>query len=439
MILTKKQTQALDVLEDNTTKELVFGGGAGSAKSFLGAYWLLKMCLKYPETRWLMGRKKLKTLKETTLNSFLEVAKLQGVLIGVHFNINHQSNTIKFFNGSEILMKDLAYYPADPNFDELGSLEITGAFVDECNQLTELAWQIVKSRIRYKLDEFGLIPKIFGTCNPSKNFVYKEFYKKQKENKIELSKRFIQALVTDNPYISEHYIANLNSLPKASKERLLYGNWETDDDPNSLIQYDNILNLFENTHIVDLKTKRYITCDVARMGSDKAVIMVWQGLEVIEVLTFDVSKITQLTTTITALKNKYGVPNSHIIADEDGVGGGLVDNLKIKGFINNSKALNDEQYQNLKTQCYYKLAEVIERNEMYISAEISTMQREAITEELEQVKSTDSDEAKLKIVNKAEVKQLIGRSPDYSDALMMRMYFELAPKLSTLSQRFVRR
>lgn len=431
MVLTKKQTIALDKLEDKTTKEIIFGGGAGSAKSIIGCYWLLKMCLKYPETRWLMGRKKLKTLKETTLNSFLEVCKMQGVINGQHFNINGQSNTITFFNGSEILMKDLAYYPSDPNFDELGSLEITGAFIDEVNQVVELAWQIVKSRIRYKLDEYDLIPKIIGTCNPSKNWVYKNFYKKQKENTLDQDKIFIQALVTDNPFISKHYIDNLQSLPNASKQRLLYGNWESDDDPNQLISYENILNIFTNTHVVDEKAKKYITCDVARMGSDKAVILVWKGFEVIDMLTYDVSKITELTTHINALKNKYGVPNSNIIADEDGVGGGLVDNLKIKGFINNSKALNDENYQNLKTQCYYKLSEIIERNEIYFSAEISDEEQQLIIEELEQVKSADSDDGKLKIKNKQEVKQMIGRSPDYSDALMMRMYFLLGPQTIT--------
>jgi len=431
MVLTKKQTIALDKLEDKTTKEIIFGGGAGSAKSIIGCYWLLKMCLKYPETRWLMGRKKLKTLKETTLNSFLEVCKMQGVINGQHFNINGQSNTITFFNGSEILMKDLAYYPSDPNFDELGSLEITGAFIDEVNQVVELAWQIVKSRIRYKLDEYDLIPKIIGTCNPSKNWVYKNFYKKQKENTLDHDKIFIQALVTDNPFISKHYIDNLQSLPNASKQRLLYGNWESDDDPNQLISYENILNIFTNTHIVDDKAKKYITCDVARMGSDKAVILVWKGFEVIDMLTYDVSKITELTTHINALKNKHGVANSNIIADEDGVGGGLVDNLKIKGFINNSKALNDENYQNLKTQCYYKLSELIERNEIYFSAEISDEEQQSIIEELEQVKAADSDDGKLKIKNKQEVKQMIGRSPDYSDALMMRMYFLLGPQTIT--------
>jgi phage terminase large subunit len=425
--LTKKQTLVLDILEDNITKEIIFGGGAGGAKSFVGCYWLLKNCIKYPGTRWLMGRKKLKTLKETTFNSFLQVCRLQGVKIGIHFNVNHQTNTIIFFNGSEILMKDLAYYPSDPQFDELGSLEITGAFIDEVNQVVESAWQIVKSRIRYKLDEFNLMPKILGTCNPSKNWVYKKFYKANKDNTLESNKVFIQSLVTDNPFITKHYIDNLQSLPKANRERLLYGNWEVDDDIHTLIQINKINDLFTNTHVSNDNLEMYISCDVARMGSDKAVIYVWKGFEVIDMIVFDKSKITELQAYIIQLKNKYKVPNSNIIADEDGVGGGLVDNLDIKGFINNSRALNDENYQNLKTQCYYKLAEAIQRNEIYFSYDINDSEKEMLIEELEQVKSADSDDGKLKMINKTDVKQNIGRSPDYSDALMMRMYFTLVP------------
>lgn len=431
MILTSKQTIALDYLEDTSTKEIIFGGGAGSAKSILGCFWLLKMCLKYPGTRWLMGRKKLKTLRETTLNSFLEVCKMQGIQIGVHFNLNGQTNTIEFNNGSQILMKDLFHYPADPNFDELGSLEITGAFIDEVNQIVELAWQIVKSRIRYKLDEYNLVPKMLGTCNPSKNWVYKNFYKPNKENTLDKGKVFIQALAKDNPFISKHYLDNLDSLPLAQKKRLRDGDWEYDDDPSKLIEYNNIINLFTNTHVSQNNETYYITCDVARLGKDNAVIMVWKGLEVVELHQYPISKITQLQTDIVGLKHKYGIGNSNIIADEDGVGGGLVDNLHIQGFVNNSRAINNENYTNLKTQCYYVLSEHINSNKIYISAELSELQKQSIIEELEQVKATDMDsDGKLKILPKAEIKSLIGRSPDYSDALMMRMYFVLNPSVS---------
>src|SRR5665811_1871841 len=73
--LSQKQTEAIKYLEDNVTTELLYGGGAGSGKSILGSWWILKGCIKYPGTRWVLGRSKLKTLKETTLKSLFEVLK----------------------------------------------------------------------------------------------------------------------------------------------------------------------------------------------------------------------------------------------------------------------------------------------------------------------------------------------------------------------------
>ena len=432
MILSFKQTEALDLLESDRPLALCFGGGAGSAKSFLGCYWILKMCLKYPGTRYLIGRARLSTLKTTTLLSLFEVCKLQGLSSDEHYRYNAQDNTIKFFNGSSIFLKDLFFYPNDPMFDSLGSLEISGAFLDEAQQLTETAFEIVRTRIRFKLDEYNLTPKILLTCNPGKNFLYKRFYLAKKEGKLNDGEDFIQALASDNPNISKHYIDNLKKAPKPIQQKLLYGIWESSDD-NSLIDYDNILNIFENTHVTNESDIMYMTCDVARMGSDKAVIMVWRGFEVIDMFTYDISLITDLQSKILLLKNKYKIGNNNIIADEDGVGGGLVDILKIKGFVNNSKALNDENYQNLKTQCYYKLSEHINLNKIYISCELTEEERKSIIEELEQVKvSDDMSDGKLKIMSKNNVKNVIGRSPDYSDSLMMRMLFELKPKFTKL-------
>ncbi len=164
MKLLPKQENAIYYLKDKQTTEILFGGAAGGAKSTIGCLWLIESCQKHPGSRWVMGRAKLKTLKETTLNTFFELSK--ELSLSNQFTYNAQSSIIKWNNGSEILLKDLFLYPSDPEFDELGSLEITGAFVDEVSQITYKSWQILKSRIRYKLNEFDLIPKLFGTCNP---------------------------------------------------------------------------------------------------------------------------------------------------------------------------------------------------------------------------------------------------------------------------------
>jgi phage terminase large subunit len=426
MELTIKQTKALKFLQDSRTTEVYYGGAAGGGKSVLGCYWLTKMCFKYSGSRWLMGRSELKNLKKTTLNSFFEVAKRQNLKADVHYKLNQQDSTINFPNGSQILMADLYAYPSDPEFDSLGSLEITGAFIDEAPQVTEKAKNIVKSRIRYKLDEFGLMPKLLMTGNPSKNWAYNEFYKASRDGTIREDRRFVQALPGDNKHLPTSYLDSLRGLDNNSRERLLNGNWEYDDDPSTLISYDKIVDCFSNDFLDG--GGKLVTCDVARFGSDRTVIGVWSGFRV-RLYAYRGLSVSETAGKLKAL----GVPMSLIIADEDGVGGGVVDILRCKGFVNNSRPLPnpitraDENYANLKSQCYYKLAERINNGGIYIECEDPNM-RADIIQELEYVKQWNMDkDGKKQVMPKEKIKEAIGRSPDYADTLMMREYFELAP------------
>jgi hypothetical protein len=388
------------------------------------------MRLKYPNTRGLIGRAVLKTLKETTLVSFFQIAKMQGLEANKHFKFNAQSSTIEFLNGSTILLKDLYSYPSDPNFDELGSLEITDAFIDEANQVDDKARNIIKSRIRFQLDQNDLVPKILYTCNPAKNWTYSEFYKPQQENTISKNKRFITSLIDDNPFISKHYKENLLTLDSVSKERLLFGNWEYLDDPAQLIDYDKILDSFSNTFVAIGDS--YITCDVARFGNDSTVIGIWSGFRV-RFYQFNGKSVVEVAELIKNFATEHKVPTSNIVCDEDGVGGGVVDILRCKGFVNNSSPLvnpvtrQKENFDNLKSQCYFKLADMINKAELYIQAD--GKQKQTIIQELEQVKqkSVDND-MKKGVIPKDKVKAAIGRSPDFSDCLAMRMFFEYSPR-----------
>jgi len=421
-VFTHTQEQAIEYLFDKETTEVLFGGAAGGGKSWVGCSWLILMCLKYPKTRFLMGRSKLDSLKKTTLNTFFEVCETWGIKAGKHYNFNGGSNIITFFNKSEIMLKDLFLYPSDRNFDNLGSLEITGAFIDEANQITEKAKNIVASRLRYKLDDYNLIPKMLMTCNPAKNWVYTQYYRPAKDGKQKKHRKFIQSLVDDNEYISKYYKTQLQTLDELSKQRLLYGNWEYDASDDALINYDSIINLFNQKGVVGQK---YISCDVARFGSDKTVIMYWEGLYLKKTITLLKSAINDVVEQVRALQQEYAVNLTNIIIDEDGVGGGAKDFLRCKGFVNNSKALKNENYQNLKTQCYYKLADLINKGQIGIDCPDVNV-RNNIIEELEQVRTKDADkDNKLQIIPKDTVKAILGRSPDYSDALAMRMYFEI--------------
>ena len=419
---THTQEKAIEYLFDKKTTEVLFGGAAGGGKSWVGCSWLILMCLKYPKTRYLMGRSKLDSLKKTTLNTFFEVCETWGIKANKHYNFNAGSNIITFYNKSEIILKDLFLYPSDRNFDSLGSLEITAAFIDEANQITEKAKNIVASRMRYKLDDYGLMPKLLMTCNPAKNWVYTTYYRPSKEGSQKPHRKFIQSLVDDNEYISKYYKTQLQTLDELSKQRLLFGNWEYDATKDSLIDYNAIVSLFSQRGV---NGQKYISCDVARFGSDRTVIMVWEGLHLIKIVTLLKSAVNDVVDEVKKMQQEFQVPLRNIIIDEDGVGGGAKDYLRCQGFENNARAIKAENYQNLKTQCYYKLADLINKGQIVISCQDVNV-KNYIMEELEQVRAKDMDkDNKLQIIPKDTIKAILGRSPDYADALAMRMYYEV--------------
>jgi phage terminase large subunit len=430
MKLLDKQENAVFFLKDNQTNEVIYGGAAGGGKSALGCSWLIEQCQAFPESRWLMGRSKLKTLKETTLNTFFQLATKFG--ISDQYRYNDQKSIIYWNNGSEILLKDLFRYPSDPEFDSLGSLEITGAFVDECNQIESKAFKVVRSRCRYLLNEYKKIPKVLGTCNPSKNWVYKDFYKPFRDGNLLTNRAFIQALPTDNPHLPKSYLQSLLSLDENSIQRLYYGNWEYDDDPAKLIEYDRILDCFTNDFVES--GEKYITGDIARQGKDKSVVGVWNGWRLEQIHVWPKNTIDGISREIDNLTLINAIPKSNIIVDEDGVGGGVVDILKCKGFVNNSTPLDDpnqkvkENYNNLKSQCYFGIAKKINATEVYICP---TQWDNLIVQELEQVKRHNADkDGKLQLIPKEMFKEVLGRSPDFSDMIAMRKWFDYKKQLN---------
>jgi hypothetical protein len=425
--LTNKQKEAMRILFDyeNGISELVYGGAAGGGKSYVGCMFLIISCLKYPGTRWLMGRSKLNILKSTTLKTFFEVSKTLGLKEGEHFKYNQQANYIKFTNESEIILKDLFSYPSDPEFESISGLEITGAFIDETNQISKKAKDILTSRMRFKLDEFKIKPKLIMSCNPNKGWIYNDYFKASNEGSMEPYRAFVPSLVTDNRFISQHYITQLERLDEISKKRLLYGEWEYSDSA-SIFDYDSILNMFDRQIKSDESDEYYLSVDPARLGKDSTCILVWKGFLVIDIIELRKQTLNIQLDKINEIKNKYNIPNENIVIDSDGVGGGLTDFIDGSfGIVNNAKPYNEENYQNLKTQLYYKLASMVNDGNISI-VNFDDDQQRNLTQELQIIKRENIDQdGRIKMTSKDQIKQQIGRSPDISDALAYRMIFIL--------------
>ena len=449
----EKQRRALEILSDNEYDEFLYGGAAGGAKSWTGACWLVFSCLAYPDTNWFIARNQLKDLLDSVLKTINKVCKEYGI---TDYNFNAQKNYIKFENGSVINFIEVKYKPSDPMYEDLGSTEYTGGWIEEIGEVHEMAAIVLGTRIgRHLNSKYGLKKKMFMTCNPKQNWGKIKFYDKHKngtlyeENKIlmdngrkRIQRIYLNCLVVENPFIEQDYIDGLMAKAldhKPTFERLFKGNWDYEDNPYQLAEQEMIEAIYKNDHIAQKRGKSYITADIAGQGSDKAVIGYWEGWNLVEIVEFDKSTAPELINAIKVLRFKYRVPQHRVVVDADGLGCGVVSSIGAKSFKNNASAIRVGKeipnYKNLQTQCLYLLADKINQGELYVSADLSTDQMQYINQELAQIQSKgDHDpEKKLECKGKAQIKQDIGRSPDYRDMIFMRIFFELKNTISLVT------
>ncbi|MCC3156446.1 terminase family protein [Hymenobacter sp. 15J16-1T3B] len=258
-----------------------------------------------------------------------------------------------------------------------------------------------------------------------------------------------QALLTVDP----GYLGNLMAQDEATRAQLLDGNWKIKIDGLALFDYARINDLFTNFPPAEARPLRCITCDAAGFGRDLCVIKVWVGWEVVDIVVQRKSENREIFEAIEQLRRRWNVAASDVLIDQDGVGGGVLKLATYNGFSGGAQALADpvtgvrEAYANLKTQCYYRFAERVNRGEVKYSITndnvlidgVRTKQLkmggkvvtviDLLKADLRAVKRRNPDSEGKKQINTKEEQKIIlgGRSPDFGDTGMMREWFELRP------------
>lgn len=286
---------------------------------------------------------------------------------------------------------------------------------DSYEEVVEKAWYFLQPIVKSS----GIDPKEFIK---SITFISGSIYDNKK-------------LLTTNP----QYLANLIAQDEATVAALFAGNWKVVISENDIYPYPQFIGMFNNLYKVD-GNGRYITADIALKGSDKFVVGVWYGFELVDIAVMDKSDGKEVVDLISELAKKHSVPNSNIAYDADGVGGYIDGYIKgAKPFNNGAKAERDENYKNLKTQCYYKSGDRVTRGEYKISDHVANSMydnkrtvRQQFIHERKAIKRDKKDmDGKLCIIPKEQMKVILGgKSPDLMDQFMIREVFELIPKLS---------
>lgn len=427
---------------DDTTEEILYGGAKGGGKSYLGASLIFGDALIYPETHYFIARKNLTDLRNFTIPTIYEVFGNWGIKLEDYAKFDGTYNRFNLYNGSRVYLISCKENPSDPLFESFGSMTMTRGWIEEGGEVSENAKANLWLSIgRWKNEKYGLKKKLLITANPKKGWMKREFIDLVKNGTLPINKKYIQAFATDNLYLSGDYIETLsNEKNIIRRQRLFEGNWDYDEDQDSLVSYDAMSDAFSNTIVKD--NNKYLIADIARFGKDTTVFSYWDGLELYKIEQFSKQDTFNTKEKLKDRARIEKIPFSNIMVDEDGVGGGVVDGLPgIRGFVANStplptlkaiesriKYLGDftpkNNFRNLKSQCGYKLAQLLEERKIAIRTE---EYRDIILEELGAIlrqKDIDSD-GKLQIKPKEDVKEILGKSPDIADTLLMRMWFEL--------------
>jgi len=427
----EKQKEVYRLWKDNAVTDILYGGAKGGGKSYLGASLIFGDALMYPNTFYFIARKQLIDLRKYTIPTIYEVFRNWDINSS-YWNYKGNDNYFELHNKSRVYLLDARYMPTDPLYQRFGSMQMTRGWIEEAGEFTIEAKSNLQASIgRWNNDKYQLTPKLLQTCNPAKNYLYSDYYKRWRDGNLESWKRFIQAFPCDNHKLSENYLLNLErTLSQTQKERLLLGNWEYDDDPDLLVDYDAVCDCFTNNHVSDIGRK-CISADLAMKGRDRFVAGSWRGSVCRVAIDKAYSSAKEIENELRNLMDKDGVGRSMTIADSDGLGQYLESYINgIKEFHGGATAFDNNLYANLKSECAYKLAEKINNRDLKIVC--SEKQQEIIKEELMVLKADNlvSDTQKKRIISKEIMKQILGHSTDYLDMLLMGMYYFLMPIIS---------
>ena len=168
--------------------------------------------------------------------------------------------------------------------------------------------------------------------------------------------------------------------------------------------------------------EKVVACDVARMGNDKSVISTRKGLKMTGLKEFSHLTLVELADKIEISADKD--KNRLIRVDETGLGAGVVDILRARGYrrvegINfGSTADDSDRYGNLPSQMWFEVADMI--------GEISLINNDRLFNELTGRKYSYDNKCRRVIETKDSYKSHAnGISCDYADSVVMLYY---APK-----------
>lgn len=455
LTISEVQKLAMDQFNDPQVVSVVFGGGAGGGKSFLIGLLVAIACKQYPGTRWGLARKELKSLKQTTLATLIsKVHRTLGISEN-DYKLNLLDSTLEYTNGSSILLLDLTAKPSDPEMESLGSLELTGAFVDEVGEVNKKAYDVLASRVnRWMNKEYGITGTVVASCNPSPGFVRQEYYDKYEElgggriqrwqnghvwvdgERLPAYNVYIRSTALDNPFGDDNYIEGLRRLPPQERKRLLDGDWNYLDEDDSLFPMALIkkMTTYERPEYLydkqggridefgkPKKFEKYIGIDPSDKGKDATVAtlvedgVITEQYEIKSPEGKDDAIGYYIAGKVIEWAEKKGFTKhtaKNILIEENGVGATTRDAFRVFGWTIQTYTASLQS----RNDGYYEFMLNADAGQIKF---LNTIIEDGVLLRQLSAHRYDLDTGKPRITPKKEIRKIINRSPDHADSAMI--------------------
>jgi len=216
-----KQKEVLDALEKDCKRYVLYSGAFGAGKTLLECHAVIRQCIKYPGSLWLMGAMVFPMVRDTILRTFLHEVELYQKKIdnaGLKITLCEKYLTgdkhYKFYNGSEVLFRSFD----DPS--KYKSLNLDGFAIDEPVDVDEQIFLMLQGRMRGTAAP-NCKSILAGNPSGKTNWVYKKFFENNDKDYYH-----VHTTTYDNTYLPKNYIPDMEkSYDGDYINRYLKGIW----------------------------------------------------------------------------------------------------------------------------------------------------------------------------------------------------------------------
>lgn len=229
-----KPTPKQRMFHESIANEILYGGaaGGGKTKALVMDAWM--RCMHFPGTTAVIFRRTYQELKDTDIKEALESYPPES---GTYVAGNYE---FKLINGSNILFRHCENV-SDKN--KYRGMEIQFLYFDELTSFEQEIYDFLKTRLRAK-KILGVVPivrsasnpgdighgwvkKMFVDAGPYMQIMTQKIYSEALHREKIIRTQYIPALATENPFITDDYIFELEQKPEALRNALLHGDWNS--------------------------------------------------------------------------------------------------------------------------------------------------------------------------------------------------------------------